>query len=101
MKTGWALIIIAALSINQSFADNKKGKNKSLPPGLEKRAEQGKPLPPGWQKKLNKGDILDLDIYTRGKIVVPLDPLGILSIEVDGTILKVHEKTREIIDILL
>ncbi|MEJ2201017.1 MAG: hypothetical protein P8X63_08390 [Desulfuromonadaceae bacterium] len=78
----------------------KGGGDASLPPGLQKKVAEGKPLPPGWQKKLSKGDILDDAIYSRGRVVVPLGRDGTLSIEVEGTILKVHEKTRKIIDIL-
>ncbi|NVJ62061.1 MAG: hypothetical protein HWE27_16845 [Gammaproteobacteria bacterium] len=80
--------------------DKEKGKNKQLPPGLQKNVERGKPLPPGWQKKLARGDILDRDIYDRGRVVVPLGNDGIISIEVDGTILKLYKNTREIIDII-
>ena len=95
-------IIVLALVASPTIADGKNGKgnNKPLPPGLEKRAQQGKPLPPGWQKKLAKGDILGDDIYLRGSVVVPLGTDGILSISVEGTIIKLHEKTRKIIDIL-
>ncbi len=98
------LIMLFALSLiaGPAYAKNKKAaqKHKRLPPGLHKKAEKGKPLPPGWQKKLSRGDILDKSIYSRGKIVVPLGRDGIISIEVEGTILKLHEKTRKIIDIL-
>jgi hypothetical protein len=98
------LIMLCALSLvaGPAFAKSNKAKNKSkvLPPGLQKKAEKGKPLPPGWQKKLSKGDILDNSIYSRGKIVVPLGRDGTISIEVEGTILKLHQKTRRIIDIL-
>ncbi len=100
-KLIFASICIASIFTHTALADNKNGKEKSLPPGLEKRSEQGKPLPPGWQKKLHKGDRLADDIYVRGKIVVPLGTDGIVSIEVEGTLIKLHEKTREIIDILL
>ena len=37
---------------------------------------------------------------TRGKVVVPLGRDGSISIEVEGTIFRLHEKTRKIIDIL-
>ncbi|MEN8265285.1 MAG: hypothetical protein ABFR82_17700 [Nitrospirota bacterium] len=64
------------------------------------KAKKGKELHPGWRKKLSKGDILDNSIYSRGKVVVPLGKDGIISIEVEGTIFKLHEKTRKIIRIL-
>ncbi len=77
----------------------KPDKEHPLPPGLHKKADRGQPLPPGWQKKLSKGDILDDDIYARGKIVVPLGKDGTLSIEIEGTVFKLEERTRKIINI--
>ena len=98
------LIMLFAVSLIAGTAyaksNKSKDKDKGLPPGLHKKAEKGKPLPPGWQKKLSKGDILDNSIYSRGKIVVPLGRDGTISIEVEGTILKLHQKTRRIIEIL-
>ena len=96
------MLFAASLIAGPAYAksNNAKNKGKELPSGLHKKAEKGKPLPPGWQKKLSKGDILDNSIYLRGKVVVPLGKDGTISIEVEGTILKLHEKTREIINIL-
>ena len=78
----------------------KKDKHKQLPPGLAKNEARGKPLPPGWQKKLAKGQVMDRDIYDRGKIIVPLDPLGIVTIKIEDKVFRIMEKNREIIDIL-
>jgi hypothetical protein len=50
-----------------SFA--KDNKEKSLPPGLQKKSERGQSLPPGWQKKLIVGTILENDIYKHGKMI--------------------------------
>ena len=96
------MLFTASLIAGPAYAKSKKAeaKSKGLPPGLHKKAEKGKPLPPGWQKKLSKGDILDKSIYSRGKVVVPLGRDGSISIEVEGTIFRLHEKTRKIIDIL-
>jgi hypothetical protein len=97
------LIMLFAVSLiaGPAYAKNKAPKKgKDLPPGLYKKAEKGKPLPPGWQKKLSRGDILDNSIYARGRVVVPLGKNGTISIEVEGTILKLHEKSRKIINIL-
>jgi hypothetical protein len=96
------MLFVLSLIAGTAYAKSSKAKNKDkgLPPGLHKKAEKGKPLPPGWQKKLSKGDILDKSIYSRGKIVVPLGKDGTISIEVEGTILKLHEKTRKIIGIV-
>ncbi len=97
------VILVASTCLLASPVLGKNDKNKntheSLPPGLEKKHSQGKPLPPGWQKKLSKGDILASAVYVRGRIVVPLGKDGSLSISVDGTIIKLFEETRIIIDI--
>ena len=97
------LIILFAVSLiaGPVYAKSNKAnkKDKGLPPGLHKKAENGKPLPPGWQKKFSKGDILDNSLYSRGKIVVPFGKDGTISIEVEGTIFKLHEKTKKIIHI--
>ncbi len=104
MNISKLLIMLFAVSLiaGPAYAKNKKAKakGKALPPGLHKKAEKGKPLPPGWQKKLSKGDILDKSIYSRGKVVVPLGKDGTISIEVEGTIFKIHEKTRKIIELI-
>ena len=98
------LIMLFAISLiaGPAYAKSNKAKDKGTgnPPGLNKKVEKGKPLPPGWQKKLSKGDILDNSIYAQGKVVAPLGKDGTISIEVEGTILKLYEKTRKIIDIL-
>ena len=91
-------VLIAFLPATSVIAKNDK-KDGSLPPGLHKKYDQGKPLPPGWQKKLRRGDILDNSIYARGRVVVPLGKDGSISINVDGTILRLHESTRRILDI--
>ena len=100
MKMRMVIVLLMALGLIVAPAHAKKGKNKSLPPGLQKNVERGKPLPPGWQKKLSKGQIMDRDIYGAGKIIVPLDPLGIVTMKIDDKIFRVMKKSREIVDIL-
>lgn len=104
MKINKILVFILAVSFLHGtvYAKNDKGhgKDKSLPPGLQKKSQRGQPLPPGWQKKLHKGDILDNSIYVRGEVVVPLGRDGIISINVEGTIIKLHEHNRKILDII-
>lgn len=98
------LVIALALAISPVYAKNKnkgKGKgNKQLPPGLAMNAQRGKPLPPGWQKKISPGKIIDKDIYMHGKIIAPLDPLGIVTIKIDDKIMRIHKKNMEILEIL-
>ena len=100
MNISKTLILFFAASLITGPAFAKQNKEKSLPPGLYKKAERGHSLPPGWQKKLSKGDILDDSIYARGRVVVPVGKDGTISIEVEGTILRLYEKTRKIIEIM-
>lgn len=74
--------------------------NKDLPPGLQKKVENGGELPPGWQKKLQVGHVLDYDIYRHGVIVKPVDSHGIVTISIEGEIVRLMHHTREIVDIL-
>ena len=103
IKSTLVLFIAACFLSGAAMAKNDKNKDKhkhkSLPPGLEKNYRQGKPLPPGWQKKLSRGDILSNDIYLRGKVVVPLGKDGSMSILVEGSLITLMKKTREIISI--
>lgn len=92
--------IVIAASLISYTAQAKNDKEKSLPPGLQKKIAKGDPLPPGWQKKLHRGDVLSRDIYDRGRVVVPVDDKGIISVQIDGTIFRLYRDTREIIDIL-
>ena len=100
-----ALLTVAVIGLSLVTAgalakDKDKDKGKSLPPGLEKKLDNGGDLPPGWQKKLRKGDILDRDIYRHGKVIKSRDRDGLISIQVDGTVVRLVEDTREIISIL-
>ena len=94
-----ALTASAVLLGTTAYAKPDK-EQKTLPPGLAKKVDHGKPLPSGWQKKLHRGDVLERDIYTRGKVVVPLAKDGTVTIQVDGTLLKLYEQSRKIIDII-
>ncbi|MBO1924802.1 hypothetical protein [Thiomicrorhabdus sp. 6S3-12] len=81
--------------------DGDRYADSSLPPGLQKRAQNtGKPLPPGWQKKLRRGDIMDRDIYRHGKVIEPVDVRGVVTVSIDGKMVRLYQATREIIDIL-
>ena len=100
MKLSVLIMLGMTLVLIVSPVHAKKNKGKSLPPGLAKKYKQGKPLPPGWQKKIAPGKIIGKDIYAHGKILVPLDPLGIVTIKIDDKIMRVHKKSMEILDIL-
>lgn len=92
-----AFLILSFNSV--SFAKEDKEKEKSMPPGLQKKADRGQELPPGWQKKLVVGDILDEDVYDRG-IVVTEDKNGLVTLKLDGKLVRLIQDTREIVDIL-
>ncbi|MFB2670088.1 hypothetical protein ACE02U_15070 [Shewanella xiamenensis] len=96
---GGVVLSLLAPSVTLAKPEHDK-RDTGLPPGLQKKVDKGQPLPPGWQKKLHRGDILDYDIYDRGRIVVPLDREGRISIQVEGAIIKLDEKSRKILDIV-
>ena len=93
-------ILVLGASIVCSPAGAKNDKQKSLPPGLQKKVERGKELPPGWQKKIARGEVLDAELFGRSKVLVPADTNGISTIQVGDKKLRLLESTREILDIL-
>jgi len=74
-------------------------KHKRLPPGLRKKLERGGALPPGWQKKVARGEVLDIRVYRHGRVIVPLDRHGAISILVDNRVIRLIKATREILDV--
>ncbi|MGD8782883.1 MAG: hypothetical protein PVG75_00515 [Thioalkalispiraceae bacterium] len=94
------IIVFISLAFLTGPAVAKNDKHKGLPPGLEKNQKRGKPLPPGWQKKLRVGHILDVDVYHHARIVVPVDKHGIITVNIDGRLLKLDKVTRRIVDIV-
>lgn len=95
-----ALLLLASLSLVAVNVQAKPEKNKGLPPGLQKKAERGQALPPGWQKKLAVGGTLDKTVYAHGKIVVPIDDKGIITLHVEDKMIRLFKATREIVEIL-
>jgi len=100
MKKLIVLALVAGLCFNVAVVQAKQDKEKSLPPGLQKKLERGGELPPGWQKKLVVGEYLDDDVYLSGRVIDRVGGLGERTIEVEGRVVRVIEATREIIDIL-
>ena len=94
------LTLCLGLIATPVYAKHEKNKNKQLPPGLQKKVQKGKPLPPGWQKKLAKGEIMDKYIYQRGEIVVPVDTRGLITIRIEGKLVRLYDATREIVEVL-
>src|SRR5688572_4175559 len=73
---------------------------KQLPPGLAKKNK----VPPGWQKKLAPGQRVPDDIWER-RVDLPKDiklpeEKGVIRVRIDDRVVKVAEKTREVIDVM-
>lgn len=88
-------------SIKEWYAAHPEERD-SLPPGL---AKQGK-IPPGWQKKYNAGERIPDDIW-EARIPVPNEvvlklpvppPPDVVLVRIGSQILKVREKTHEVLD---
>ena len=95
------LITVVALSLSfggLGYAKNHNGKH--LPPGLQKKVQSGKSLPPGWQRKLAVGETLDQGVFDLGKVVSKNSKEGLITVNIEGKIVRVIEKTREIVEIL-
>ena len=100
LKNLITVIISIGFIISPLYAHNDKNKAKSLPYGQQKKLQKGQSLPPGWQKKLMVGERLEPGIYGRGDVVVPLDSKGLLTIRLEGKLVRLVEATREIVEIL-
>ncbi|TLU65198.1 hypothetical protein FE810_09785 [Thalassotalea litorea] len=93
------LATVVCTIVSSAHAKNDKSDN-TLPKGLEKKVKQGKGLPPGWQKKLIPGEILSRDVYRHRDIIVPMDTRGIVTVRIDGKLIRLIEASREIVEIL-
>jgi len=87
----------------------KPGKGKKsgeLPPGLAKNAARGKRLPPGWEAKLTKGQLMPVEVFKECQplpkeitVQLPAPPKGVITITVEGKVVRLLEATREILDV--
>jgi hypothetical protein len=93
-----SLSLLLALGMG-SFSYAKDNKERNLPPGLQKKTDRGESLPPGWQKKLVVGDVLEEDIYEQGNLITT-DSNGLITISIEGKLVKLIKDTREIVEIL-
>lgn len=102
MKAAYITVLITTLCLLAlpAHAKNDKDNGKPLPPGLQKKVDKGEPLPPGWQKKLVKGEIMDKKVYKQGEVVVPLDDKGLVTVRIEGKLVRLYEATREIVEVL-
>lgn len=95
------ILILVTLSVLVSHsAVAKPDHDKPLPPGLIKKVNQGKPLPPGWQKKLYPGQYLADDYYYRSTVLKKANVDGIITVQIEGTIVELYEHSRAIVRIL-
>ena len=100
MKAARFITLLLLFFLMAGAAYAKKDGRDQLPPGLQKKAERDHSLPPGWQKKLAKGKILDKDIYEQGHVVIPVDKHGLVTIRLEGRLVKLYEATREVVEVL-
>jgi len=100
LKNLVTILISVGLIMSPLYVHSGNNKAKTLPYGLQKKVEKGQSLPPGWEKKLKVGYHLDADIYHQGDIVVPLDSRGLLTIRLEGKLVRLLGATREIVEIL-
>jgi len=85
----------------ESYYDNHPEERRALPPGL---AKQGK-IPPGWRKKLARGQRIPDDVWVH-RVPLPRDivirlpppPPGVIHVRIEDRILRVVEKTHELLD---
>jgi len=103
----YLLVIIACLAIAfPAVAKNdKEKKQKTLPPGLEKKVERGGELPPGWQKKIAKGEVLDSDLFDIA-VRIPNKPTknypntkNTELLKLEKKIIRIEKDTREVLEI--
>ena len=85
----------------------KHGKEKQLPPGLQKKLARGGELPPGWQKKVARGEVLGMELYGRSRSL-PEELLRRLPRHVEGAdlrlledrVVRILDDTHLILDVL-
>jgi hypothetical protein len=100
LKNFITVLVSIGLLMSPLYANSDSGKAKPLPSGLQKKLDKGQSLPPGWQKKLIVGERLDSSIYQQGDVVVPLDSKGLLTISLEGKLVRLVKATQEIVEIL-
>ena len=100
MKQAIILLIALGLCIGPAAAKQDKNGNQPLPRGLQMKLERGGSLPPGWERKLVRGETLEENVYHQSEIVIPVDSDGLLTVRIEGKLIRLVEATREIIDIV-
>ena len=89
---------------DKDYSDKKikSEKQKGIPPGLQKKVDNGRTLPPGWQKKIEKGEVVNSTILSNGRIVTSKYPRikNTEVYEVENRVFRIYKDTKEILDIL-
>ncbi|MEN8169326.1 MAG: hypothetical protein ABFS08_03800 [Pseudomonadota bacterium] len=102
------LSLLAMLAVAAAPVHAKKpgSEESSLPKGLQKKVARGGQLPPGWEKKLKKGAVLDPAVVSHGtpvsaklRATLPLGSKGSVDITLDGRVIRLHEKTRQVLNV--
>jgi hypothetical protein len=92
----------------QSYDGQAKGKGKprSLPPGLAKKAARGESLPPGWQAKCVVGETMPAEVYDHCRplppdltVKLPPAPEPTITVAIGGKVVRLLEATRQILDV--
>ena len=100
MKLAITLLFALGLCAGPAVAKNEKNGDKTLPQGLQMKLDRGGSLPPGWERKLTRGETLEEKVYRQSEIVIPVDSDGLLTVRIEGKLIRLVEATREIIDIV-
>lgn len=100
LKNIIVLAVMVSFCSAPALAKKEKDKNNPLPQGLQMKLDRGGSLPPGWQKKLVKGEVLEEPIYSHSEVVIPIDSEGMLTVRVEGKLIRLIEATREIVEIV-
>ena len=105
MKHLLVILICIAISVPAVAKNDKEKKQKTLPPGLEKKVERGGELPPGWQKKIVRGEVLDSELYDIA-VKIPNkstkhypNTKGTELLRLEKKIIRIANDTREVLEI--
>ncbi|MBB5211239.1 hypothetical protein [Microbulbifer hydrolyticus] len=100
LKSLTTALVAIALAVPATTALAKPDKHGDLPPGLQKKVNRGGELPPGWKKKLQRGYVLEDEIYRHAVVVHPVDDRGLVTVRIEGELVRLVHATHEIVDIL-
>lgn len=85
----------------ESYFERNPGARDQLPPGLAKKNK----IPPGWQKKIRRGEPVPPDLWEfrvplphEILVKLPPPPPGVVLVRIHDRVLKVRERTHEVLD---